>query len=114
MLKYWAENGRRLVAVFGDVRIRTLTIDHLNHYQQVRVDEGRAPKTINGELSVLRQILRHARLWYRFEEDYRALRNTEPPIGQALTDDEQQRLFATAQSRRFAGDADVEQHRRSR
>jgi integrase len=99
MLKYWAENGRRLVAVFGDVRIRTLTIDHLTHYQQVRADEGRAPKTINGELSVLRQILRHARLWYRFEEDYRALRNTKPPIGQALTDDEQQRLFAAAHSR---------------
>jgi integrase len=40
-----------------------------------------------------------ARLWYRFDEDYRALRNTKPPVGQALTDDEQQRLFAAAQSR---------------
>jgi hypothetical protein len=24
----------------------------------------------------------HARLWYRFQEDYRALKNTKPPIGQ--------------------------------
>ena len=56
-------------------------------YQNARTDAGRAPKTINGELSVLRQVLRHARLWYRFEEDYRALRNTKPPVGQALTDE---------------------------
>ena len=66
--------------------------------QSFRTDEGRAPKTINGELSVLRQVLRHARLWYRFEDDYRALRNTKPPVGQALTDAEQKRLFKAAQS----------------
>lgn len=42
---------------------------------------------------------RSTRVWYRFEEDYRALKNTKPPVGQALTDEEQQRLFAAAQSR---------------
>ena len=99
MQQYWIENGRRLVAVLGDVKLKTLTIDHLTMYQAQRTDEGRAPKTINGELSVLRQLLRHARLWYRFEEDYRALKNTKPPVGQALTDEEQQRLFLAAQSR---------------
>ena len=99
MLKYWEENGRRLVAVFGDIRLKTLTIDHVLMYQSQRRDEGRAPKTINGELSVLRQLLRYARLWYRFEDDYQALKNTKPPVGQALTDEEQRRLFAVAQAR---------------
>jgi len=99
MQKYWRENGRRLTAVLGGIELKRLTIDHLVAYQNQRSDEGRAPKTINGELSVLRQLLRHARLWYRFDEDYRALRNTKPPVGQALTDEEQQRLFAAAQSR---------------
>ena len=80
------------------VRLEHLTIDHVAAYQNQRTDEGRAPKTINGELSVLRQLLRHARLWYRFEEDYRALKNTKPPVGQALTDEEQERLFAVARS----------------
>jgi integrase len=47
---------------------------------------------------VLRQVLRHARLWYRFQEDYRALKNTRPPAGQALTDGEQQRLFEHARN----------------
>src|SRR5262245_57360968 len=99
MLKYWGENGRRLQAVLGNVRLKHLTIDHLTAYQNQRTDEGRAPKTINGELSVLRQLLRYARLWYRFEEDYQSLKNTKPPVGQALTDEEQQRLFAAARSR---------------
>ena len=48
---------------------------------------------------MLRQVLRYARLWYRFQEDYRALKNTKPPVGQALTDEDQQALFAAAQSR---------------
>ena len=99
MLKYWTENGRRLVAVLGDVKLKSLSIEHVTLYQNQRVDEGRAPRTINGELSVLRQLLRHARLWYLFEEDYRALKNTKPPVGQALTDEEQHRLFAAGQSR---------------
>jgi hypothetical protein len=99
MRKYWIENGRRLAEFFGDRKLREITIDHVVAYQNHRIDVGRAPKTVNGELSVLRQILRHARLWYRFEEDYRALKNTKPPIGQALTDADQKRLFAAAQSR---------------
>jgi hypothetical protein len=47
---------------------------------------------------VLRQLLKHAKLWYRFGEDYKPLRNTKPPAGQALTDAEQARLFEVAQS----------------
>jgi len=76
-----------------------VTIDHIVAYQKQRVEAGRAPKTVNGELSVLRQVLRHARLWYRFVDDYRPLKNTKPPVGQALTEDEQRRLFEVARSR---------------
>ena len=62
----------------------------------IDADLGRAPKTVNSELSVLRQLLKHAKLWYRFLEDYRPLKNTKPPVGQALTDDDQTRLFEVA------------------
>jgi integrase len=43
--------------------------------------------------------LRHARLWFRFEGDYKPLKNTKPPIGQALTDEDQQKLFEVAKSK---------------
>jgi integrase len=70
----------------------------LTEYQNARRDQGRAPKTINSELSVLRQVLKHAKLWYRFTDEYKPLKNTKPPAGQALSDEDQVRLFEAAKS----------------
>jgi integrase len=47
-------------------------------------------------VSVLRQLLKHARLWFRFLEDYKPVPNTRPPVGRALSQEEQERLFETA------------------
>jgi integrase len=71
---------------------------HIAEYQNIRLAQAMAAKTVNGELSVLRQLLKHAKLWYRFE-DYKTIRNHKPPIGRALTAEEQARLFEVAQSR---------------
>ena len=98
MVGYWKENAKPLAAFFGEKKLRAITSSDVAAYQNARTDAGRAPKTINGELSVLRQILRHARLWYRFQEDYRTLKNTKPPAGQAITDEQQQQLFEVARS----------------
>jgi integrase len=97
----WLPTGRNakpLAAFFGDKRLRAITSADIAAYQNARIDGGRAPKTVNGEISVLRQVLRHARLWYRLQDDYRALKNTKPPAGQALTDEQQQKLFEVARS----------------
>ena len=99
MVAYWTENARPLADFFGPTKLRKITPEQIAEYQNARIDAGRAPKTVNGELSVLRQVLRHARLWYRFQEDYRALRNTKPPVGQALTDNDQKKLFRAARSK---------------
>ena len=99
MVAYWRENAKPLAAFLGKTKLRSLTPGHLAAYQNARIDAGRAPKTVNGELSVLRQVLKHARLWYRFKDDYKPLKNTKPPVGQAFTDKQQQRLFEIAQSK---------------
>jgi len=96
MVAYWLENSRPLAAFFKNLKLCSLTPAHLAAYQNQRRDAGRATKTINGELSVLRQVLKHARLWYRFEDDYRPLKKTEPAVGRALTEAEQVRLFQSA------------------
>jgi hypothetical protein len=83
----------------GPSRQRWLIHSRLAEYQNIRTDAGRAPKTINGELSVLRQVLKHARLWHRFVDDYKPLKNRKPPVGQALTAEQQERLFKLAKSR---------------
>ncbi len=99
MAAYWLENAKPLAAFFKKTPLRHITPSQLAAYQNARTDEGRAPKTINGELSVLRQVLKRAKLWYRFSDEYTTLRNRKPPVGRALTPDEQQRLFDMARSR---------------
>ena len=99
MIAYWKENARPLSAFFGQLPLRRIDSGQIAAYQNARVDAGRAPKTVNGEVSVLRQVLRHAKLWYKFEDDYDSLKNTKPPVGQALTDEQQQTLFALAESK---------------
>lgn len=99
MVAWWNENARPMAAFFGDRPLRKITPADLMAYQSARRDQGRAPKTINGELSVLRQLLKHAKLWYRFAEEYKPLKNTKPPAGQAITDDAQAHLFEVAKSR---------------
>jgi hypothetical protein len=99
MVAWWKEMGRPLAAFFEDKPIRKISPADLMAYQNVRRDLGRAPKTVNSELSVLRQILKHAKLWYRFADDYKPLKNTKPPAGQALTDQDQAHLFEIAKSK---------------
>ena len=98
MVAWWKEMGRPLAAFFEDKPLRKISPTDLIQYQKVRRDLGRAPKTVNSELSVLRQLLKYAKLWYRFTDDYKPLKNTKPPAGKALTDDEQMRLFDVARS----------------
>ncbi len=99
MVAYWLENAKPLTEFFKDAKLRSITPAQIAAYQNARTDAGRAPKTINGELSVLRQVLKRARLWYRFTDDYVTLRNQKPPVGRALTTEDQVRLFAMAQTR---------------
>jgi hypothetical protein len=80
MVAWWKEMGRPLAAFFADTPLRKISPADLTAYQNARRDLGRAPKTVNSELSVLRQILKYAKLWYRFAEDYKALKNTKPPV----------------------------------
>jgi len=100
MIAWWRENGVPLSAFFGEKPLRKIAVADLTAYQNARRDLGRAPKTINGELSVVRQLLKHAKLWYRFADDYKPLKNTKPPAGQALTNEAQARLFEVAKSKR--------------
>jgi integrase len=97
MVAYWRESASAL-AKHLKIKLKEITLAHVAVYQNARLEQGKAPKTINGEISVLRQLLKHAGLWYRFA-DYKTIRNHKPAIGRALTSEEQARLFEVAQSR---------------
>lgn len=101
MVAYWREQCRPIERSrsLGSLKLTKIASADLAAYQKERLAEGKAPKTINGELSVLRQILKLAKLWYRIQDEYKPIPNTRPPVGRALTSEEMARLFEVAQSR---------------
>src|SRR5438105_1714270 len=60
MAAYWLENMRPLAEFLKDTKLRQIAPAQIADYQNARSDLGRAPKTINGEISVLRQVLKRA------------------------------------------------------
>ncbi len=101
MVGYWREQARPLVKAqaFSNIKLNRIRVSDIAAYQTERLGAGRAPKTINGEISVLRQLLKHARLWYRFVDDYKPIPNTKPSVGRALTSEESSHLIAVASTR---------------
>ncbi|MFM9903622.1 MAG: hypothetical protein ACKVQJ_03515 [Pyrinomonadaceae bacterium] len=90
MARYWLEQSRPLsrLALFKALSLKKLTPSHVAAYQNERQAGGRSPKTINGEVSVLRQLFKHARLWYRFVDDYKPVPIDRRPVGRALSESE--------------------------
>lgn len=101
MVRYWLEQSRPLSRSksLAKLNLSAISPSHIAAYQSERLAEGRAPKTVNGEISVLRQLLKHARIWYRFIDEYKPIRNFRPPVGRALTTEETDRLFNEARTR---------------
>lgn len=101
MADYWREQSRPMARskALGKLKLNRITAAAIAAYQAERLADGKAPKTINGEVSVLRQVLKHAKLWYRIQDDYKPVPNDRPPVGRALSDDEVARLFEIAGSR---------------
>jgi len=53
LVAYWLENARPLADFFKETKLRHITAAQVAAHQNARTEVGRAPKTINGELSVL-------------------------------------------------------------
>jgi hypothetical protein len=62
-------------------REREVRLRRPSHVADAERCQNPIAKTINSELSVLRQVLKHAKLWARFQDEYKALKNTKPPVG---------------------------------
>jgi integrase len=95
-IAFWQEHERSLTAHFKKLPLKRITAAHIADFQRSRLDADKEPQTINGAVAVLRLLLKHARLWNRISEDYKPVRDTKPPVGRALTPEEQKKLFQTA------------------
>lgn len=72
-----------------------LTPERIARYQQARITEGVSGRTINMETSIVRRMLKKAKLWAPMAEDVKLYRETSH-IGRALSVEEKKRLFETA------------------
>ena len=84
---------KHLKPTFGSLLLIDLTADDIAGYQNDRLREGAAPKTINLELGTLRAILRRHRIWADLQPDVKML-TVRDDVGKALTAGEETRLLA--------------------
>jgi len=85
--------------ILGDIPLVTITRETIEGFQAKRKLGGVSNRTINMDVGVLRQVLKRYKLWKRLEDDVKMLTEKGgPPIGRALTNEEEQRLMETAQT----------------
>lgn len=92
-------NLGHLLPVLGQKLLTDIDAGDVARYQQKRLKDKAAPKTINLEVGTLRAILRRHRLWANIQPDVRMM-STPDDIGKALDPaDEKKLLDACADSR---------------
>src|SRR5579859_1397578 len=93
------DNLKHLLPHFGRQLVSDIEACDVSRYQQMRVHQGAAPKTVNLEIGTLRAILRRNRRWSEIQLDVRML-PTRDDAGYALSlEDEERLLVACAESR---------------
>jgi integrase len=92
-------NLGHILPVLGPKLLTDIDAHDISRYQQQRLKNQAAPKTINLEVGTIRAILRRHRLWANIQPDVRMLSVPED-IGKALSPtDEKTLLNACAESR---------------
>ena len=81
-----------ILPVLGQKFISDIEPDDISHYQQARLRDKAAPKTVNLEVGTIRAIMRRHRLWANLQPDVRLLAVSEDH-GKALAPADEKRLL---------------------
>jgi integrase len=92
-------NLKHLNPFFGKMLVCDIRGDDVARYQNARLQEKAAPKTVNLEVGTLRAVLRKNRLWFAIQPDVRMLRASDD-VGRAISREEETALLAACQSSR--------------
>jgi integrase len=83
----------------GDILLSTITRETIEGFQAKRKLDRISNRTVNMDVGALRKVLKRYGHWRRLQDHVTMLSETEgPPIGRALTPEEQKRLLETAAS----------------
>lgn len=89
--KTYTMNATRLKEFFQDMRLDAIHIGNLTAYQTER-SEVAGPTLVNGELSLLQQLLKQVRLWEPFTLTYKPLKLSKEKVRQNMSEAEEERL----------------------
>jgi integrase len=88
---------KHLLPEFGSRLLCDIAPNDVRAYQQRRLREGAAGRTVNIETGTLRQILRVNNCWQGLDGKVKALRENKD-VGRCLSPDEEERLLAGART----------------
>ena len=91
------DHSQPLKKFFGVVRLSRIREEQLHDYVTARTEDGKSGATINKELGILVKMLRKARLWRRFSENVKRLKESPPTVGRAMEPDQKARLLRSAE-----------------
>ena len=83
---------------FGETALIRIKAEMIATYQRVRRETGISGRTLNMEVSVLRRLLKKAKVWNMVAEDVKLDREATGQIAKVLTAEEKRLLFDTAAS----------------
>ncbi|MGO9965757.1 MAG: tyrosine-type recombinase/integrase [Bryobacteraceae bacterium] len=93
------ERSKVLKRIMGGVLVRKVDAAAIRAYQDARKAEGVSGRTINLEVTLIRQILKRAKRWSIIADDVANLPENQNVVGRALTLEQKLLLFRTAASR---------------
>ena len=96
---HYQQYVRTLCGYFGNRLLFDICTEDIAGLQQFRQTEGKSARTVNAEVGVLRQILKHHNLWASVSDRVRFLRERRDVGRSMVRDDEQKLLQAILQSR---------------
>jgi integrase len=97
-IQFERERLKPLAKYFGDKPLIRFKAEDVAGYQRNRL-ESVAARTINMEVSVLRRMLKRAKLWTTLAEDVRMFPEHDQSVARVLTAGQKKLLFETAASR---------------
>jgi integrase len=95
-IQFEKERSRPLVEFFGTKPVRKIRADDIRAFQRVRLAAGRATKTINMEVGILRLLLKRANTWVELASQVKLLPKRPIVIPKVLTPDQKEHLFRVA------------------
>lgn len=93
------ERSTVLERIMGDVPVRKIDAKAIRDYQDKREAEGVSGRTVNLEVTLIRQVLKRAKRWSVIADDVVNLPESRTVVGRVLTQEQKRLLFATAASK---------------